>query len=86
MQPLPADKELARVVTALEAWHMRSAGTVHYGRFLDATRGTVSVFGIFPKQEARGPTPHERAQKAKAEEEQRKLEAEAELRRAKEAT
>lgn len=83
VQPLPTEKDLARVVTALEAWHMRAAGTVHYGRFLDAARGPASMFGIFPKHQAR-PAPHERAQKAKAEEEQRKLEAEAE-RRAKEA-
>jgi hypothetical protein len=86
VQPRPEEEELERIVTALEAWHKREAKTVHYGRFLDATRGTVSSLGFFPKQQPRGPTPHQRAQKAKAEEEeQRKREAEAEQRKAREA-
>lgn len=69
VQPRPTDQELERIVTALEAWHAKSAKTVFYGRLLDATRATVSQFGFFPKQEPRGPTPQERAQKARAEEE-----------------
>ena len=69
IQPRPTEKELERIVTALEAWHAKTAKTVYYGRLLDATRATVSQFGFFPRQEPRGPTPHERAQKARAEEE-----------------
>jgi len=72
LQPPPAEKELERLVTALEAWRQREARTVQWGRFLDGARGATSLFGIFPKHPPRAATKYEVMQKAKAAEEEQK--------------
>ena len=43
------EEDIEKLVTALEAWHSRETGIVKYSNFLDGSRESESLYGIFPK-------------------------------------
>ena len=71
--PFLTDMQYDQLITSLQAWEHREQETVVYRKILEAphARSVVSLHGIFPRLQARGPSKYELERIARQEEEDR---------------